>query len=80
MDIQALAENIAGGDRRSLSRAITLVESKRADHRAQAVNLLAALAQRSDRNQALRIGLSGTPGVVKSTLIEAFGQKLTQLG
>lgn len=80
MDIQALAENIAGGDRRSLSRAITLVESKRADHRAQAVNLLAALAQRSDRNQALRIGLSGTPGVGKSTFIEAFGLMLTQLG
>ncbi|WP_410216990.1 methylmalonyl Co-A mutase-associated GTPase MeaB [Paracoccus sp. (in: a-proteobacteria)] len=64
------------GDRRALSRAITLVESTRPDHRARAQALIAALPDR----QALRIGLSGTPGVGKSTFIEAFGTKLTGQG
>ena len=64
------------GDRRALSRAITLIESTRPDHRARAVALLAELPRR----QALRIGLSGTPGVGKSTFIEAFGKKLTAQG
>ena len=79
IDITALAEKIAGGDRRSLSRAITLVESGRADHRAQAVELLETLAKR-DGAKALRIGLSGTPGVGKSTFIESFGMMLTAKG
>ena len=78
MDIESLAEKIASGDRRSLSRAITLVESGRADHRADAVALLEALAGRG--RQALRIGLSGTPGVGKSTFIEAFGMMLVGSG
>lgn len=64
------------GDRRALSRAITLVESTHPDHRARALALLAALPDR----QALRIGLSGTPGVGKSTFIEAFGTRLTGQG
>ena len=69
-------EAITSGDRRALARAITLVESARADHRAEAEALLAALPQR----EALRIGLSGTPGVGKSTFIEALGLHLTGLG
>ncbi|MBI1219765.1 MAG: methylmalonyl Co-A mutase-associated GTPase MeaB [Rhodobacteraceae bacterium] len=72
-----LAERLRAGDRRALARAITLVESGRADHRARAVALLDALGH--DR-QALRIGLSGTPGVGKSTFIEAFGLMLTGQG
>ncbi|ARJ69613.1 methylmalonyl Co-A mutase-associated GTPase MeaB [Paracoccus contaminans] len=72
----ALAEGVAAGDRRALARAITLVESTRPDHRAQAAAMLAALPAR----QALRIGLSGTPGVGKSTFIETFGLMLTGLG
>lgn len=72
-----LAAGIRAGDRRSLARAITLVESARPDHRAQALELLTALGH--DR-QALRIGLSGTPGVGKSTFIEAFGTRLTAMG
>ena len=68
-----LARRVAAGDRRALARAITLVESNRADHRAQAIRLLAALP--ADR-QALRIGLSGTPGVGKSSFIESFGLML----
>lgn len=76
-DIIALAAGIRAGDRRSLARAITLVESGRADHRTQALALLDALGQ---TKQALRIGLSGTPGVGKSTFIESFGLMLTGMG
>lgn len=75
--VAELANGIRAGDRRSLARAITLVESGRADHRAQAVDLLSALGS---TRQALRIGLSGTPGVGKSTFIEAFGLMLTGMG
>ncbi|MEW9919249.1 methylmalonyl Co-A mutase-associated GTPase MeaB [Marimonas sp. MJW-29] len=77
MDIEDLSERVSAGERRALARAITLVESGRADHRAQAAELLAALPQ--DR-QALRIGLSGTPGVGKSTFIESFGMMLIRKG
>ena len=77
MNTQDLATRIAAKDRRALARGITLVESGRADHRADAAALLGALPQ--DR-QALRIGLSGTPGVGKSTFIESFGNMLTGLG
>jgi len=77
MDIADMAKRIRAGERRALARAITLVESGRDDHRAQATELLAALGQ--DR-EALRIGLSGTPGVGKSTFIESFGLMLTAQG
>ncbi|MEM9578811.1 MAG: methylmalonyl Co-A mutase-associated GTPase MeaB [Pseudomonadota bacterium] len=77
MDTADLAERVGKGERRALARAITLVESARADHRAQAAELLQALPR--DR-QALRIGLSGTPGVGKSTFIESFGMMLTGRG
>ncbi len=73
-DIQQLTTGIHDGDRRSLARAITLVESARDDHRDMALTLLAGLD--IDR-QGLRIGLSGTPGVGKSTFIETFGLMLT---
>jgi len=73
-----LASGVLTGDRRALARAITLVESSRADHRAQALDLLDALA--GCGRQALRIGLSGTPGVGKSTFIESFGLMLTGQG
>lgn len=76
-DIAALADGVKAGDRRALARAITLVESGRADHREDALALLDALG--TDK-QALRIGLSGTPGVGKSTFIESFGLMLTGMG
>lgn len=82
MKIAELAERVSTGDRRALSRAITLIESHRADHRKQATELMEQLRQ-SDRGrdrQALRIGLSGTPGVGKSTFIESFGLMLTGQG
>lgn len=78
MDTQELAKRILNGERRALARAITLVESGRVDHRAQAVALLDELA--GHKRQALRIGLSGTPGVGKSTFIESFGMMLTAQG
>ena len=77
-DISALATRILAGERRALARAITLVESARADHRAQATALLETL--RKANRQATRIGLSGTPGVGKSTFIESFGGVLTGQG
>jgi LAO/AO transport system kinase len=78
LDILDLKDRILAGERRALARAVTLVESSRADHRAQAAALLDAL--RGHRREALRIGLSGTPGVGKSTFIEAFGMMLTDAG
>lgn len=77
MNIDELAKGIIAGERRALARGITLVESSREDHRAQATALLAALPK--DR-EALRIGLSGTPGVGKSTFIESFGIMLIGRG
>jgi LAO/AO transport system kinase len=66
-----LAERVAAGDRRALAQAITLVESRRADHREQARALLDELLPRTGRS--LRIGLSGAPGAGKSSVIEALG-------
>lgn len=77
MNMQTLANRIVAGDRRALSRAITLVESSREDHREQALELSEHL--RHSRKHAIRIGLSGTPGVGKSTFIESFGIHLTAL-
>lgn len=78
MDIEELGARIIAGDRRALARAITLVESARADHRAQAAALLEVV--RAAGRVAIRIGLSGTPGVGKSTFIERFGLMLTGQG
>lgn len=78
LDILDLKDRILAGERRALARAVTLVESSRADHRAQAAALVDAL--RGHGREALRIGLSGTPGVGKSTFIEAFGMMLTDAG
>jgi LAO/AO transport system kinase len=73
-----LAEGVGKGDRRSLARAITLAESTRADDRKRAEALIEALLPLTGR--AARIGISGTPGVGKSTFIEAFGGFLTGRG
>lgn len=78
MEIEHLVDGVASGDRRALARAITLVESRRSDHRALTEALLARLAPLG--RQALRVGLSGTPGVGKSTFIEALGLHLTGQG
>jgi LAO/AO transport system kinase len=70
-DSAGLADKVVSGDRRALAQAITLVESSRADHRAQARDLLEALLPHT--GGAIRIGLSGAPGAGKSSFIEAVG-------
>lgn len=78
MDIDEIAKKIANGNRRALARAITLVESARSDHREQSALLLEAAS--GIGRQAIRIGLSGTPGAGKSTFIESFGMMLVKNG
>ena len=74
-DIERLACGIRAGDRSVLSRAITLIESKRADHRHSAAALMQALLK--DTGEAVRVGITGAPGVGKSTLIDALGSALS---
>ncbi|HEX7776386.1 MAG TPA: methylmalonyl Co-A mutase-associated GTPase MeaB [Parvibaculum sp.] len=77
-DPALLAELIRAGDRPALARGITLVESSRADHQEAAQSLLTKLLP--DTGRAVRLGLSGAPGVGKSTFTEAFGKFLTGRG
>lgn len=76
--IEDLRDSILKGDRRALAKAITLAESARADHIAQAEALFALLMPQTGRS--VRLGLSGPPGAGKSTFIEAFGTYLTSRG
>ena len=82
MPIDRLQEAIVGGQgmaqRRAMAKAITLLESTRADHRAQGDALLTALLPHTGKS--LRLGLSGVPGVGKSTFIEALGLHLVGQG
>ena len=73
-----LARQLVDGDRRALARAITLAESTRADHRADAEELLAEVLPHS--GNAVRVGISGSPGAGKSTFIEAFGVHVVESG
>jgi len=75
---EGLAAALLAGDRRALARAITLIESTRGDHRAESETLLAHLLPRTGK--AVRIGISGAPGVGKSTFIESFGLFLLERG
>jgi LAO/AO transport system kinase len=76
--VAALLEGIRAGRRASVARAITLVESGRPDHRAAARDLLTDLA--SGDLHCVRVGISGVPGVGKSTFIETLGEHLTDQG
>ena len=71
MRVTEIADDVRSGDRRALSRAITLVESRRDDHRREARDLLDELLPHT--GGAHRVGLSGAPGSGKSTLVEALG-------
>jgi len=73
-----LAQQVCAGDRRALAQAITLIESTRDDHRREAEALLEALLPHTGKS--VRLGISGVPGVGKSTFIEAFGQHLIAAG
>jgi LAO/AO transport system kinase len=77
-EIGDLADAVRAGDRRALARAITLVESTRADHRADAVALLEAILPAT--GASTRVGISGAPGAGKSTFIEALGTNLVNAG
>ncbi|SDH50645.1 MULTISPECIES: methylmalonyl Co-A mutase-associated GTPase MeaB [unclassified Duganella] len=77
-DDAALAAALIGRQRRALAKAITLVESTRPDHRLRAQALLDHLLPHTGK--ALRIGISGVPGVGKSTFIESFGMHLLEQG
>ncbi|MEV5379226.1 MULTISPECIES: methylmalonyl Co-A mutase-associated GTPase MeaB [Streptomyces] len=78
IDIDAYVKGVLDGKRAVVARAITLVESTRADHRALAQRMLTELLPHA--GAARRIGITGVPGVGKSTFIDAFGTMLTGLG
>ncbi len=77
-DDAVLAERVARGERAALARAITLIESRRPDHRRRAEALLQGLLPRT--GGAYRVGITGVPGVGKSTTIDALGTFLTKKG
>jgi LAO/AO transport system kinase len=77
-DTQKIARGIRGGDRATLARAITLIESKRADHRKSAHLLVQDLLPATGK--AIRLGITGAPGTGKSTTIDALGTYLTVQG
>lgn len=76
--VEELAAAVRGGDRAALPRAITLVESTRPDHRDQAQQLLLALMPEAANSH--HVGITGVPGVGKSTMIEALGMDLIERG
>ncbi|MFJ6405567.1 methylmalonyl Co-A mutase-associated GTPase MeaB [Streptomyces hydrogenans] len=78
IDLDTYEKGVREGKRALVARAVTLVESTRPDHRVLAQELLTRLLPHSGR--ARRIGISGVPGVGKSTFIDAFGTMLTGLG
>jgi LAO/AO transport system kinase len=78
VDVPALVEGVLAGDRRAVARAITLVESHRTDHRERAQELLVELLPHA--GAARRVGISGVPGVGKSTFIDQLGVTLTAAG
>src|SRR5260221_12576854 len=77
-DIDKLANDLRTGSRAALARAITLIESRRGDHQAAARDLVQALLP--DTGTAIRVGITGSPGVGKSTTIDALGMFLIERG
>lgn len=77
-DTDTLVAGVLAGDRALLARAITLAESTRPDHQDRAGEVLERLMPHTGR--AVRVGLTGVPGVGKSTFVEALGQRLTASG
>ncbi|GCD92231.1 methylmalonyl Co-A mutase-associated GTPase MeaB [Nocardioides sp. LS1] len=78
--VAGLVEGIRAGRRAAVSQAITLVESSSAKHREQARALLTELSVDGTSRDVVRVGISGVPGVGKSTFIEALGSRLTAAG
>ncbi|MBF6170884.1 methylmalonyl Co-A mutase-associated GTPase MeaB [Nocardia blacklockiae] len=80
VDVAQLARSVREGERAGLARAITLVESTRADHRDAAQRLLLELTPDVGRIESNRVGITGVPGVGKSTFIDALGMYLIGQG
>ena len=80
LDADALADEVRSGDRTAVARAITLVESSRPDHRVAARTLIDVLGTSGRGSATTRVGISGVPGVGKSTFIESLGTRLTGAG
>src|SRR5215470_17583559 len=78
VDIPVLAHAIRAGERATLARAITLIESKRADHQKAARALVQEMLPATGK--AIRVGITGAPGVGKSTTIDTLGTFLTERG
>ncbi|MEO0978323.1 MAG: methylmalonyl Co-A mutase-associated GTPase MeaB [Pseudomonadota bacterium] len=78
IDPHILATELQAGKRAALARAITLVESKKADHRHMAHQLIQSVLPSTGK--ALRVGITGVPGVGKSTTIDTLGSNLTAAG
>ncbi|BBE72108.1 methylmalonyl Co-A mutase-associated GTPase MeaB [Oharaeibacter diazotrophicus] len=77
-DVEALAAGVRAGNRATLARAITLIESRKPDHQKAARALLQAILP--DTGRAFRVGITGVPGVGKSTTIDQLGANLTAAG
>jgi len=77
-DIELLAQSITSGDRKAIANGITLVESTKEEDQALAEQLLSKL--KTSTNDSIRIGISGPPGVGKSTFIEAIGHPVLETG
>src|SRR5215469_2749837 len=77
-DIDKLVASVSSGNRAALARAITLIESRRADHQAAARELVQELLPYTGR--AIRVGITGSPGVGKSTTVDALGMFLIERG
>lgn len=78
LDIQTIAEGVRSGSRLYLGKAITLLESANPDHKQNGQELLNQLLPHT--GDSIRIGITGVPGAGKSTFIETFGERLTELG
>src|SRR5499426_2611754 len=78
LDIKVLAKDLRSGNRAALARAITLIESRRADHQAAGRDLVQALLP--ETGKAVRVGITGSPGVGKSTTIDTLGMYLIGQG
>src|ERR1700726_5237459 len=78
IDVSALAKDLRAGSRAALARAITLIESRRSDHQAAARDLVQQLLP--ETGKAVRVGITGSPGVGKSTTIDVLGMYLIEQG
>src|SRR5258705_13629006 len=78
IDIKVLTKDLRSGSRAALARAITLIESRRGDHQAAARDLVQALLP--DTGRGIRVGITGSPGLGKSTTIDALGMFLIEHG